>query len=223
MPASVEGDEVTPWYDPMLAKVIAHGRNRDDAIRRLIAALEDAPLLGVANNGRFLRDLLDHECFRSATMHTALLDDWAAGDEPILQRPQPTEADWQLAAAVLFAGTPGWRAQSVCDFDLTLGCGEEVRTTRMPPVEPGSARTALRRSNGASTPTAACATRRTVSPATQPCIATATRSIWRATRRSSSFAKPRPCRPGESRNDPAIARAPWPAPSRAWKSALATR
>jgi acetyl/propionyl-CoA carboxylase alpha subunit len=32
----------------MLAKVIAHGRDRDDAIRRLIAALEDAPLLGVA-------------------------------------------------------------------------------------------------------------------------------------------------------------------------------
>jgi geranyl-CoA carboxylase alpha subunit len=63
----------------MLAKVIAHGRNRDDAIRRLIAALGDAPLLGVANNGRFLRDLLDHERFRSATMHTALLDDWAAG------------------------------------------------------------------------------------------------------------------------------------------------
>jgi geranyl-CoA carboxylase alpha subunit len=137
-PGIREGDEVTPWYDPLLAKVIAHGRNREDAIRRLIAALENAPLLGVTNNGRFLCDLLDHECFRSATMHTALLDDWAAGEEPILKRLQPTEADWQLAAAVL-AGTPGWCAQSVSDFDLTLGCGEEVRTTRvMPPVEPGA-------------------------------------------------------------------------------------
>jgi geranyl-CoA carboxylase alpha subunit len=55
-----EGGEVTPYYDPMVAKVIAHGRDRDDAIRRLRAALEDAPLLGLRNNGRFLRDLLDH-------------------------------------------------------------------------------------------------------------------------------------------------------------------
>jgi geranyl-CoA carboxylase alpha subunit len=125
-----KGDEVTPWYDPLLAKVIAHGRNREDAIRRLTAALEDAPLLGVTNNGRFLRDLLDHEHFRSATMHTALLDDWAAGEEPILKRPQPTETDWQLAAAVL-AGPPGWRATSVEEFELTLACDGDVRKVRV--------------------------------------------------------------------------------------------
>jgi geranyl-CoA carboxylase alpha subunit len=121
-----EGGKVTPYYDPMLAKVIAHGRDRNDAIRHLIAALEDAPLLGVANNGRFLRDLLDHERFRGATMHTALLDEWSATDETILQQPQPTEADWQLAAA-LFAGKPGWRPASVADFELTLSCGDELR------------------------------------------------------------------------------------------------
>ena len=126
----VPGGKVTPWYDPMLAKVIAHGRNRDDAIRRLIAALEDAPLLGVANNGRFLRDLLGHERFRAATMHTALLDEWGAADEPILQGPQPKEADWQVAAAV-FAGPIGWRPSSVALFDLTLSCGGETRTMRV--------------------------------------------------------------------------------------------
>jgi geranyl-CoA carboxylase alpha subunit len=124
-----EGGAVTPFYDPLLAKVIAHGRDRDDAIRRLMAALEDAPLLGPANNGRFLRDLVDHERFRTATMHTALLDEWAAGDEPILRRPQPTEADWRLAAA-LFAGQPGWRPDSAAAFDLRLHCGDEVRTMR---------------------------------------------------------------------------------------------
>ena len=124
-----EGGVVTPFYDPLLAKVIAHGRDRSDAIRRLIAALEDAPLLGLANNGRFLRDLVDHERFRTATMHTTLLDEWAADDEPILQRPQPTDADWRLAAA-LFAGQPGWRPDSVAAFDLRLHCGDEVRTMR---------------------------------------------------------------------------------------------
>jgi geranyl-CoA carboxylase alpha subunit len=121
-----EGGMVSPHYDPMLAKVIAHGRDRDDAIRRLIAALEDAPLLGLTNNGRFLRDLLDHERFRSATMHTALLDEWSAADEPILQAPRPTEEDWQLAST-LFAGQSGWRSDSVASFDLMLACGKENR------------------------------------------------------------------------------------------------
>jgi geranyl-CoA carboxylase alpha subunit len=129
-----QGGRVTPHYDPMLAKVIAHGRDREDAVRRLVAALEDVPLLGVTNNGRFLRDLLDHERFRSATMHTALLDEWAAADEPILQAPRPTEEDWQLAAT-LFAGQSGWRSDSVACFDLTLNCGDETRRV-MPPAKP---------------------------------------------------------------------------------------
>jgi geranyl-CoA carboxylase alpha subunit len=142
-----ESGAVTPFYDPMVAKVIAHGRDRTDAIRRLMAALEDAPLLGLTTNGRLLRDLLDHESFRAAQMHTTLLDEWATSDEPILQRPTPTEDDWQLAAA-MFAGEPGWRATSAAGFDLTLAVGSERRTLRiatadglvrvMPPAKPGA-------------------------------------------------------------------------------------
>jgi geranyl-CoA carboxylase alpha subunit len=49
-----EGGCVSPFYDAMVAKFIVHGRDRDDAIRRLRAALQDAPLLGLRNNGRFL-------------------------------------------------------------------------------------------------------------------------------------------------------------------------
>ena len=124
-----QGGMVTPYYDPMLAKVIAHGRDRDDAIRRLIAALEDAPLLGFATNGRFLRDLLDHESFRSATMHTALLDEWAAGSEALLQRPEPDDELWCLAAAV--AVGRGARPASVAGFDLSLECGTVKRTLRV--------------------------------------------------------------------------------------------
>ncbi len=125
-----QGGAVTPFYDPMVAKVIAHGRDRADAIRRLMAALEDVPLLGLATNGRFLRDLIDHDSFRGATMHTTLLDEWVVSGEPILQRPQPSAADWLLAAAV-FAGEPGWRAAGVAAFDLTLSCGGETRTLRI--------------------------------------------------------------------------------------------
>ena len=124
------GGVVTPFYDAMLAKAIAHGRDRADAIRRLMAALEDAPMLGLATNGRFLRDLVDHQSFRAATMHTTLLDEWSAGGEAILKRPHPDEEDWQLAAA-LFAGHSGWRATSVAGFDLTLNCNGETRRLRI--------------------------------------------------------------------------------------------
>ncbi|MCP6514120.1 hypothetical protein NL469_28300, partial [Klebsiella pneumoniae] len=78
---------VTPYYDAMAAKFIAHGSDRDDAIRRLRRALEQVPLFGVANNGRFLRDLLDHPDFRQAAMTTTRLDEWAAQGHTLLQRP----------------------------------------------------------------------------------------------------------------------------------------
>ena len=102
-----EGGEITPWYDPMVAKLIAHGRDRSDAIRRLMAALEDSPLLGVRNNALFLRDLLDHPQFRAARMHTATIDQWMQDGEPLLQAPQADAPTWALAAAALAAQTSG--------------------------------------------------------------------------------------------------------------------
>ena len=63
--ASAKGG-VTPFYDPMVAKLIAHGRDRDDAIRRLMRAPWHRPAAGPEEQRRFLRDLLDHPAFRQA-------------------------------------------------------------------------------------------------------------------------------------------------------------
>ncbi len=133
-----EGGVVSPFYDPMVAKVIAHGRDRNDAIRRLMAALEDAPLLGLRNNGRFLRDLLDHPAFREARMHTSLLDKWYDDGEPLLKAPVFTPQLWQVAAAVMsvLGGTQGaqpLRPIGVAAWDLSLQMGEEKRTLRVSP------------------------------------------------------------------------------------------
>ncbi len=122
----IEGGAVTPFYDAMVAKVIGYGKTRTDAIRCLMAALADAPLLGLANNGRFLHDLVDHDAFRSAQMHTSLLDEWAANGEPMMQRPLAQNEDWALAAA-LFADGSGWRSPSVSAFKMRLCCGEVER------------------------------------------------------------------------------------------------
>lgn len=129
-----EGDEVTPWYDAMVAKFIAHGSDRADAVRRLTCALQDAPLLGVQNNGGFLIGLLNHPQFSAAELTTTRLDDWAAQGEPVLQRPEPPAEAWQVAAA-LRAGRRSARPASVAQFDLSLQCQGRSMTLRAPPEE----------------------------------------------------------------------------------------
>jgi len=122
-----QGGEVSPHYDPMVAKLIVHGRDRDDAIRRLRAALADAPLIGLRHNARFLSDLVNHPAFRQARMTTTLIDQWQAEGDAVLQRPVPSAEVWCLAAAVMALrdGT-GWRADSVAGYGLTLACDDSA-------------------------------------------------------------------------------------------------
>ena len=134
----VEGDTISPFYDPMVAKIIVHGRDRNDAIRRLRAALANAPLLGLRNNGRFLSDLVDSPAFRDASMTTALIDQWQAQNAPLLMRPVPDDAVWRLAASI-FALQQGanWRPNSVAAFDVSLRCDELTRVLRVRPDRAG--------------------------------------------------------------------------------------
>jgi len=139
-----QGSVISPFYDPMVAKVIVHGRDRDDAIRRLRAALARSPLLGLKNNGQFLSDLVNHPAFRNAEMTTTLIDQWLDAGEPLLQAPIPSDADWQVAA-VAFAAQNGnsWRANSVAAFDIRLQQGDRVRTLRVRPDASGGVAVAL--------------------------------------------------------------------------------
>ncbi|MFP5019390.1 ATP-binding protein [Pseudonocardia phyllosphaerae] len=67
------GSVVGSDYDPMLAKVIAHGATRDEAIRRLDAALRQTTLLGLDSNIGFLRALLADDDVRAGDMDTGLI------------------------------------------------------------------------------------------------------------------------------------------------------
>jgi len=129
------GSEVSPWYDSMMAKAIAHGRDRAEAARRLASALEDAPLLGLPTNQRFLVDLLRGEPFARAEIATTTLDAWAqsgAHDEASpFAAPRPAPEHWALAAALYSergggAGEWFWSG-SAFDFSLDLTCGGETK------------------------------------------------------------------------------------------------
>ncbi|MGO9173734.1 MAG: acetyl/propionyl/methylcrotonyl-CoA carboxylase subunit alpha [Rhodomicrobium sp.] len=127
-----EGSEVTPFYDSMLAKVIASGRGREEAVRRLAGALEDAPLLGVASNLHFLVQLLRSEEFLQARLTADTLDGWMEKANPLFERPAPSAEIWALAVG-LFAGLGGndwFQSGSAMDFAIDLACGGDRKTLR---------------------------------------------------------------------------------------------
>ncbi len=138
-----QGDSVSPHYDPMVAKLIAHGHDRAEAIRRLQAALVATPLLGLQNNGRFLHDLLGHGAFRNAAMTTTLIDQWQEQGTDLLQRPRPSEEAWVVAGLVLAqreASRPGaqaWRPNSVSAWSVRVRCREDERELRLRPDNHG--------------------------------------------------------------------------------------
>jgi len=129
-----EGGVVSPYYDAMLAKIIVHGRDRADALRRLATAIEDTPLLGLPTNARYLRDLLRHPDFVAGAMTTRRLDDWAAEGAAIGTRPEPSEDDWIVAAAMRALGQEpaarvesGPRAAGIAGASIQLACGGATR------------------------------------------------------------------------------------------------
>ncbi len=80
------GGEISPFYDSMVAKVIAHGDTRDAARRRLLEGLGHTALFGVANNRDFLIDVLSQETFARGEATTAFIGEtygeagWQPGD-----------------------------------------------------------------------------------------------------------------------------------------------
>ncbi|HEU4397450.1 MAG TPA: biotin carboxylase N-terminal domain-containing protein [Actinomycetota bacterium] len=85
------GDVVSPFYDDLLGKVIAWGRDRDQAIGRMRAALADLEVGGVASTAPALARVLDHHDFLAAAHWTTWLEE--AVDLAGLARPGPAEAE----------------------------------------------------------------------------------------------------------------------------------
>ncbi len=79
----VTGQEVTVHYDPMLAKLIAWGENRSDALRRMIRALENLSVQGVRTNQAFLLAVLRHKAFEAGDISTHFIEEhMEMGAEP---------------------------------------------------------------------------------------------------------------------------------------------
>ena len=105
----VQGGEVSPYYDPMIAKLIAHGATRDEAISRLESGLDDSEIWPVRTNAGFLSQLMQHPDFLSGDVDTGLI----GRDGAALVVPPEAEADELAEVAANLAASPGdspWNA-----------------------------------------------------------------------------------------------------------------
>ncbi|WP_371765617.1 acetyl-CoA carboxylase biotin carboxylase subunit [Massilia sp.] len=133
------GDAISPFYDPMIAKLIVWGHDRDAALALMARALADYQIVGLASNVAFLKRLVESRPFAGADLDTGLIvrhhDDLFPAPRPL---PLPVVA---LAAVALlsgerqaggdvWAGTRGWRMNGVLaralDFATESG---DVRAT----------------------------------------------------------------------------------------------
>ncbi len=103
----VEGQSITPAFDSMLAKMIAHADTRADAVKRLDNALSECTLLGVATNIDYLGRILRNEEFRAGRLHTDFLKEQAAHLTP----PMPSHEQMSVAVLAAAFAEPAVRAE----------------------------------------------------------------------------------------------------------------
>jgi len=140
-----EGDEVSPFYDPMLGKLIAWGENREEARLRLLAMLKETCVGGVKTNLAFLSRVLAHPAFANAELDTGfILRHEAQLLPPVGELPAEF---WQLAAEAFvqseapqqrhddyhspWSRNNGLRLGLPAETDLHLSCQNERQVIRL--------------------------------------------------------------------------------------------
>ena len=161
-------DEVGDRYDPMLAKIIAHGGTRADALDGLRNALGTTRILGVRTNLRFLRWLLEQPPMRDGEMRTDTIASLDLPGEPDIQ-----PSHWQAAAALLTLGSTdpwsgGWRMAG--EPTAMVRHGEQERSvTVASPAPPCSPSATVRRCTSMSTGSRSTSSWRRRRPSRTPC------------------------------------------------------
>ena len=93
-----QGDEITPHYDPMIAKLIVWDENRDRALARMLQALADYRIVGVTSNVGFLARLVACPSFARADLDTGLIERERDFLFPDVAQAEPPRDAWLLAA-----------------------------------------------------------------------------------------------------------------------------
>lgn len=136
-----EGDEISPFYDPMLGKIIAWGNSREEARLRLLTMLRETAVGGFANNLSFLQKVLSHPSFVEGGVDTGFIPDH---ETDLIDADLSLSDDfWKIAAeawmltsevgtaASIWTQLPGWRSGSQPEIDLHLICDGHKAKVRL--------------------------------------------------------------------------------------------
>jgi len=123
-----QGQHVSPFYDSMLGKIIAHGATREEARRKLLRAVQDSVLLGLPSNQRLLAGLLQHPQFISGEFSTGFIATHFT-DHACLQAHVPSAETLAIAAALFYHGSArihpaalaGWRNNASVPLHYRIG------------------------------------------------------------------------------------------------------
>ncbi|KVK89335.1 3-methylcrotonyl-CoA carboxylase [Burkholderia cepacia] len=103
-----EGDAITPFYDPMIAKLIVHGADRAEALSLMLRALRACEVVGLHTNAAFLQRIVACEPFATADLDTGLIE---RNHDALFAPQEPPRAMLALACAALLARERGAVAQ----------------------------------------------------------------------------------------------------------------
>ncbi|SOY49878.1 acetyl/propionyl/methylcrotonyl-CoA carboxylase subunit alpha [Cupriavidus taiwanensis] len=148
-----EGDTISPFYDPMIAKLIVWGKDRDEALARMRQALAAYHVVGLSTNVAFLQRLVKSEAFRTADLDTGLIE---RNEAVLFPPPAPVGMEpIALAVAALLerearelridAADPhspwthagAWRLNGGVSRTLRFGYGEQVLEVKLNSNERG--------------------------------------------------------------------------------------
>jgi 3-methylcrotonyl-CoA carboxylase alpha subunit len=124
-----EGDLISPFYDPMIAKLIARGKTREEAIDKLHYAVLTTEVWPVRTNAGFLARALSDEDFRAGRIDTGFI---GRAGEALIPPSEPPECSWAVAALVAAgeaASAPlaGFRLNSTSRTGITISRHSEAR------------------------------------------------------------------------------------------------
>ncbi|MNF51987.1 Acetyl-/propionyl-coenzyme A carboxylase alpha chain [compost metagenome] len=128
----IEGQLISPFYDPMLGKLIAHGATREEARRKLLRAVQDSVLLGLQSNQRLLASLLEHPQFASGDFSTGFIAQHFT-DHACLHPETPGAHHLAIAAALFYqaaaqahlAPLGGWRNNASVPLHYRIGLEDQ--------------------------------------------------------------------------------------------------
>jgi len=141
-----QGDQISPWYDPMIAKIITHGPTRNVALQQMERALSRTEVAGSVTNLAFLRALTRHDGFAAGAVDTGLIErdlEALAAEPEACSRAQSLAALAALGLHQDSGAMQGFALWQPMRQNVAIGYRDEIVTAEIETLAPGQFRVTI--------------------------------------------------------------------------------